>query len=259
MPGYKNMIDQTYLVSDTIVPVDAREIDKLAARLLGGKLPRGYREYLSRFGGKGQHNDTLSVHIPEQVKSLESQGWDYELLVSDAPEPHFQPEDLPRLLEFGSTDHGDRLIYCERFPEEIFVKYHNWDEIARIEVGFLDPLRLAFHQKVDCFRFFQPDNGTSKYDYFNYETPLSIEEVAKLVENYWKPAKPIREKMPTEGYAEEGFYYVFVKAVGGKFGVCPDDMSSEHGVCIRCTYQEQSAAEVEAFINTMNENIPELD
>lgn len=257
----KNRLPETYLVTDEITPVDPKEIDALEAKL--GSLPLGYREYLTRFGAVGRYNDNLYVNHPQHVQSLQSKGYDWDLLAEGDEGSELTEDDFPSLLLFGGSEHGDRVIYCPRFAGALFVRYRNTrDEKLKFEGGLLDPLQLLIPDQTDkAFRFFESGNEYGKpprrgSGWGTYQTPWSVKKVAAYIIDYWGKAEVVKATMPEAQYGGE-YYYIFVKRVGGRIGVSNDD-ADEESRAIRWSYDLKWKDEMDRFEAELAEAVPEL-
>lgn len=217
------MIDDTYLVSEHITPVDSQHIDELEIAV-GGTLPTGYRQYLERFGTNGQYMDSLRIWAPDIVCQTAEESrdrFDYKSQTEYATDCPLTEEDFGQLFYFAATEEGDRIIYFPRFQGELFILQRHADEIVRIKGGFADPLPLGFGGRTfECFRFFRPEGNHEVDETVNIESQLANKSVAELVAQYWTDGTVHLVPMPDE-WGDDTFY-VFVKRIGGVFMIIAD-------------------------------------
>src|SRR5437588_8484514 len=105
-----NSLDEIYLVSDKLVPVSQDQIDR-AQTALGTSFPRGYDEFMLRFG-KGDFSGYLRPYDPDRVVAdLRS---NREWLASDFWEDgdlRLTPAERSQLITFADTIDSDMFAF----------------------------------------------------------------------------------------------------------------------------------------------------
>lgn len=265
MPRRKSIIEQTYLISEKITREDPREVDELERVL--GHLPKGYREYIERFGSKGEYQQTLSIWTPDlilQFADRERAEWTYQTIAdffpSDVePDGFLTEQDCAEFYHFADACDGDYIIYLPRFPGALFILPRHEDEIFKIDSGFEDPLLVINHGRdvdktwidgelqEDCFRYFQPKGAGISYHNVFLETTLGEAEICRLIGDYWNAPKFARIEEWTDRCGIRS-HFVCIKEIGGKLGIT---LNSDQYIGI--TYDAEHKDKILEFEQAINE------
>lgn len=248
----RNMIQETYLVSDKITPVDDVEIDKLEKAM--GALPPGYREYLQRFGQKGEYEGAFHVKPPQFVMndvaadreslllyaSLEGEGYadwaDEDVMPWGAT---INRAEINQAFVLGGNDNGDQIAFTPSQPNSVFLFHRHSEEVVEIEGGFLDPLLIAFHgERTDCFRFFAPSPPEIGWHIIDMAQIHPNDTIARWIQEYWGVDDKFRIQMPEFGDGSDPpNCLVFVKSIGGMCTVV--DSPHNHAQYVQVMYDER--------------------
>jgi len=242
------IINDTYLENEQITPVDPARIDELE-RVVGGTLPLGYREYILRFGAKGQYTDGIRVWSPNIVMERSEEGrtiYDFETRLSYARDCPLTMDDFRQVFILAWTEEGDKILYFPRFAGEVFIMQRHAEEFLRIPEGFTDPLPLGFGGKrFDCFRYFRPEGKRSQHKTLTIDRAMSTRAVAELVAVYWTSGPTHVVQMP-EHWGEHTVY-VFVKQIGGLISVGSDPSFNQGRPSLGISFERIHAKQIKQF------------
>lgn len=246
-------ISEAYLVSDKITPVNLDQLRELE-KFVGGVLPSGYREYMLRFGTSGEYMEVLEVWSPEMIMAHNDQ-WrsNYGDQYVDhknkyARDSVLTDDDLRTYFTFAHTDSGDTILYCPRFPGELFMYHREVEPIHRIARGFHSSLELSLYREgTDCFRYFVPSSHQTATEIIDLGMPISEKVLASQIEVYWKQENSRAVELPPTLYCDIVSTLVFAQGIGGRFNVVTSEFDNHGNTYIQAIYDKDYTDKVKEF------------
>jgi hypothetical protein len=216
-------IDDVYAVYPSSKPVTQKQLDGLQ-RELGAELPRGLRDFLTRFG-HGWVNDWLQIYLPdagllkEQRESLVRDFHQYTCdYTTSFDAAKLAEADMRSCVQIGINQDVMRLFACSRFPGSVFA----WSglTITRHKAGVevLDPF-AAMH--MDRFAYFFPADPAPEFRSLACQSKrLEVKDVVHALKEQCKGTVHVIDvdEGPGMGMRTPAFW-VFPEKLGAKLHV----------------------------------------
>jgi hypothetical protein len=239
-------LEGSYIVSEKLKPISAAEIDALEV-WLGSPLPRGYPEWMLRFGF-GNYCHSINVLPPERIRSTCEEHRTvlreyYEKFWDESLE-ELPPKDAILGVIFATTDDGDEIYYYPHLDRALFAMPRHDDVVYRLRSGFDDPLdwhsprRKKPYVYQPSFRYFDPFNSDGRIVELFTAASFRKETLSREIAERFAAAE-------VRVIAGDNVTHLFLRAIQGQI-----QLTQSHGeprVGIRIEYDKDHAAGVEAL------------
>lgn len=120
---------ESFEPTSPLTPVTHNEVDRVEAEL-GSRFPKGYREYVTRFG-RGVIGGLVRVYAPADIVAGSTGVREWRNRIDEHWFWNTGPLTKARALEciiLGDTVGGDELVFHPDAPDTIYVLAHDFDE-----------------------------------------------------------------------------------------------------------------------------------
>ncbi len=243
------MFEDIYLVNDDVELIEPEVIDELEVSI-GCRLPRGYREILTKLG-VGTYCDLINLITPKDVidrtaKQRELWGayYDWErgghILSLDRAKNAY--------LIAQSIDGDDILLHPEDSSRLFVLPRHN-DTVYWLDSDFSDPLAWQSEDgpvnQPPPFRYFEPYLNCAQIELFTARRDLRHDMIISI----------LTEQLSRGGeqrlISEDGFNLLFIKAVGARIQLTSAPGDERIGIMI--TFSGKHVDEVNMTVKKLVE------
>ena len=252
-------IDDVHAVYRSSKRVTEKQLDTLE-RELGAELPRGYREFLTRFG-HGWINDWFQIYCPgadlwkaqreSLVRDFLQHARDYTTSFDGAK---LSEADIRSCVQIGIDQDLLRLFACPRFPGSVF----GWSflTITRHKAGVevLDPF---LGRDIDRFAYFLPLEPVPETRSLACESKrLQVSEVVESLQDRCKGTVRVIDVDEGPGLCTRTpAFWLFPQDLGVKLYVYGFETDRDRRVYLTFDTSPRSVPRVDALIEAVEEQL----
>jgi hypothetical protein len=247
-------IDDIHAVYRSSRRVTEKQLDALQSEL-GAELPRGYREFLTRFG-HGWINDWLQIYCPDagllqqQREALARHFGDdtRDYTIDYCPGAKLREDDIHTCVQIGIDQDVTRLFACRRFPGSVFA----WSGLTITQhtagVEVLDPFA---GMRMDKFAYFFPLKPVPEFRSLACQSKkLAVQEVVQALEDRCKSPVHVIDVDEGPGLGSRSpAFWLFPEKLGVKLHVYGVETDRDRRVYLTFGTSPKLLSKVDAVIS----------
>lgn len=222
--------EDVYMVSKKKDTVPTKEIDELEKAI--GSLPRGYREFIQRYGG-GSFCDDIHFQAPRGIIAEVAERREY--MTFDACVPWckalkgLKKSDFDDIWVIGGDGCGHDYCYFPRHEGVLFILTHSGMEVVRLDRAFCCSSLFYYHARIRHPKpYFSPNDRTRFQESYNMSTRQRQANASELLRSFFDSLHMefVMAEVPlNSGVRDEGNRILFVPEIEGMITINCEETS----------------------------------